>query len=142
MDEGDVQPVVGQLVDKHWPVGLALDARPAEVFLAQRLQLGGVELGQALRIGTALRQGRDVGQFLRALDHRVARQDLFDQGRAGARHAQDEDGVARVVADALAFGKEFRREQIDALIDEIARVLRVITVRLAAQGVAGLIVRK
>ncbi len=70
----------------------------------------------------------------------MARQNLFDQGRAGARHAEHEDGVARVVADGLAFGKEFRREQGDAFVDEIADIPRLITVGLAAQGIAGLIV--
>jgi hypothetical protein len=50
-DEADMGPVVGHLVDKEGPVGLALDPRPLEIFLAEPAQVVGAELGQAGRIG-------------------------------------------------------------------------------------------
>jgi hypothetical protein len=54
------------------------------------------------------RQRGDLGQFHRALDQRVAGQDLFDQGRAGARHAHDEDRVRRGRAETGTLMEEFR----------------------------------
>ena len=52
----------------------------------------------------------DLGQFRRALDRRMARQDLLEQGRARARHADDEDRVGGRAAAAGARGEELPRE--------------------------------
>jgi hypothetical protein len=49
VNEGGVQPVVGQLVDKERPIGLALDAGAVKVLLAQ--------LPQIVRRQTASRRG-------------------------------------------------------------------------------------
>ena len=73
-----------------------------------------VEVGEAFGIGAVAalaappsRGDRgDVGQLHRSFDLAVAGEDLLDQGRARARHAEDEDRVGRGAALARARGEE------------------------------------
>src|SRR5882757_5266609 len=54
---------------------------------------------------------RDIGQLHRALDQRMARQNLLEQGRAGPRQADYEYRIWRRSTVVPAIGKKLRREQ-------------------------------
>src|SRR5882757_6978105 len=54
---------------------------------------------------------RDIGQLHRALDQRMARQNLLEQGRTGPRQADYEYGIRVRGAIVLTIGKELRCEQ-------------------------------
>jgi hypothetical protein len=41
----------------------------------------------------------------------MAGKNLFDQGRSGSRHSDDEDGIASLATLVCSRGKEIRREQ-------------------------------
>src|SRR5690606_28585189 len=98
--------------------GLALDAGALQVALTESAYRIGIEPGKHLVVaggpvvGALLaqhpRQRGEFGKLRRALDQRVARQDLLDQGRAGARHADDEDRVWRGDAVSGPLPEEFR----------------------------------
>ena len=119
LDQADVREVVRHLVDEERRTGLALDAGAFEVAFAEFAHGVGIEPGQHLVVaGGAFvrallaqrpRQRNDLGQLHRALDQRVAREDLLDQGRAGAGHADDEDRIRRGDAVSGPRAEEFGR---------------------------------
>ncbi len=105
LDEAHVCPVVRHLVDEIRRARLALYARLREVALAERAQFVRAEILEHLRVLRAsaaralpaqLARHRDqVRQLLRALDERMTREDLLEQGRARARQTDDEDRIGR-----------------------------------------------
>ena len=72
----------------------------------------------------------------------MARQDLFDQRRPRARHAQDEHRIGSIAALPGARGKERRRGHGDGAIHELCGLIGTISELGAAQRVARRIVRK
>ncbi len=102
VDQPDMAEIVGHLVDE---VGLArpVDPRLVEISLSQVAQGRFIEIGQdrwiarmgivAVRALQLQGDALDVRQFVRTFDLAVRGQDLLDQGRAGARQAQDEDRI-------------------------------------------------
>ncbi len=136
LDEGDVQPVVGHLIDEERPVGPPLHARSLQIFLAKVAPGGRIQVEHSLRIVAHLpRQHRNVLKLGRALDQAVAGKDLLEQRRARPWQADDEDGV-RSLTSAGAIGKGLSREFLDAAIDDYRERLRAIRMGLEAQGVA------
>ena len=103
MDQAEMQEVVRHLVDEQRCGSLALDTRVLEIAFAEFAQGIGVEAEHHVVVwhrlaGVALaaqvtRDRGDLGQLHRAFDGRMAGQDLLDQGRAGARQADDEDRI-------------------------------------------------
>src|SRR5204863_7927171 len=102
MNEPDVQEVVGQLVDEEQPLALALNAGAREIIFADRAQLLAAQCLEGQRVtqlfsagarGDALGERRHVRQLHGALDLRVARENLLDECRAGARQADDENRI-------------------------------------------------
>ena len=80
--------------------------------------------------------GDDGGQFHRAFDLRMTGQDLFDQGRARARHADHEDRIARIATGAGTRGEELTTAGADRVQIARMRELRIVGHLLAAQRVA------
>ena len=103
VDHADVQEVVRHLVDEERAIGLAVDARLCDEPLAELAQPRGIQRGEHVGVGAdrlrvrlaaqLARHRHDLGQFHRAFDRGVAGEDLFEQGRARARQADDEDRV-------------------------------------------------
>ena len=62
-------------------------------------------------VGQALGDARHVGEFHRSFDRGMAGEDLLDQRRPRAGHAEDEDRVAAGASLAAARGEEFGRER-------------------------------
>jgi hypothetical protein len=116
VDQADVLEVVRHLVDEEGRIGLAVDARALQVALAELAQFAGVLAGEHVEVAGGARvlgqlpqaagERDDLGQLHRALDLRMARQDLLDQRRAGARQAEHEDRVGAVRAVAFARRKK------------------------------------
>jgi hypothetical protein len=70
----------------------------------------------------------------------VARQELFDQRRAGARQADDKDRVGGVEAGVRAAGEEVARKQRLRTPQVVARLLGVVDRGFATQLIAQAIV--
>ena len=140
VDQADMHPVVGQLVDEERLVALALDAGAFEIFLAQRAQFVWLDTVQpALARADPGGECRDVGQFHRAFNLAVAGQDLLDQGRTRTRHADNEDRIGCGAPLPGAGSEERRGEYPDRAINLPGRVCGVIAQYRAAQAVALLI---
>ena len=136
MDKRHEHPVVRQLVDEERPVCASLDRRSFQILLAQCPPLRFGQIEDALRIiAGAPRQEGNVGQLGRALDQAVRRQNLFEQRRPGARHADDEDRIGRF-ASAASFVQRFRREHGDAAVDRPSRLVHRIGLQLQPKRVA------
>src|SRR3954465_2717082 len=83
LDEGHVQPVVGQLVDKVRSIGPTLRARTLQIFLAELASGARVQCEHILRISAdPARKPGNVLKLGRALDQAMARQDLLKQSRS------------------------------------------------------------
>ena len=112
---------------------LALDARALEVLLTQLAALRGTQIRQRLGVGglsffarAALEGARDrhqVGQFHSPFDCRVARQNLLQQRRAGARQADDENRIGRLCAKARALREEGMIEQRPGTAHQLAQLV-------------------
>ncbi len=149
VDQADVQEVVRHLVDEKRRPALAVHPGVVQVLPTQGTQAIGVQRREHVVVGggaefgalaaQVVGQGDDLRQLHRALDQRMARQDLFDQGRARAREADDEDGIGRIVAPGLAFGEEIGAEQFDRAPHAGAGVVGAIGKAGAAAGIAALI---
>ena len=114
-NETDMQEIVRHLVDEQGRIapidpGIldVLFPKPPEVVLLQFMQDGGIP-GRLFRFTPAqfLRQREYVVQFHGAVHHAVGRQDLFQQGGAGAGKSDDEDRVAVIRPDSLPACKQF-----------------------------------
>ena len=85
----------------------ASGATVSEIGLAQRLELARRQIADARRGSPELVDERlQPLELARAMDHRMRREDLLDERRARARHADHED--RQVGTRALA---RFRRQQ-------------------------------
>src|SRR3546814_2905520 len=93
-----MQPVFRHLVGEARPP-VAPARRPLQVVPAQALPVAGIGLRDPLRKWTPaprrllLQHVFQVGQFARTLHPRVRSENLFEQRRTRARHADDEDGL-------------------------------------------------
>src|ERR1700686_1988803 len=116
VDQAEVPEVVRHLVDEEGLAG-AEHPRVLGVLLAEGPQLIRVEPRQHRRVARprfvglaslqVVHEPRDVRELHRALHQRVRGEYLFDQGRSGARQADDEDRVRPVAAEALPGCEEF-----------------------------------
>ena len=97
MNEPDVEEVGGQLVGEPWPLARMLAGR-GDVRFADRPQLIRAEFRDNVGI-TAPRSrtflepvdhGREVGKLAATADLRMTGENLLDQRRTRARHANDE----------------------------------------------------
>ena len=71
-----------------------LDRGALQIFLAELASFGLGQLQRGLRIPAALASnGGKIGKLRRPLHLAVRGEDLLDQSRTGARHADDEDRV-------------------------------------------------
>ncbi len=106
----------------------------------QALEAGGHPSVPADRSGDGVESRAGQAQLARAMDARMARQDLLDERGAGARQADDEDRAAGVVAGAGQAIEQSGREGLDHLIDQVPMPVRLVgqttpTVLLEGQGV-------
>src|SRR6202161_1921774 len=132
MNKPDVEVIVGHLVDEERRIGLAMHARTGKIAFAERAQLLSVQRRDRIeewRSGIPLvapgEFARDLRYFRQlhgALDQRVTRQNLFEQGGSGPRQSHDENGIRRLSTLRLA-----RREKISGVLPlaapHVARVL-------------------
>ncbi len=77
-------------------------------------RLGESHAGGGVRPRQFAGDGDEVRQLHRALHRGMARQDLLEQRRAGARHAEDEDGVWRVGPVSTPLLEELSGEDLTA----------------------------
>src|SRR5215469_6064996 len=119
MDESEVEKIGGHLVDEKWPAEIAVNARPRDVVFAKFPQAIGTQSFEKLGIGcisaflsNLRREEWEGGQFSRAFNRRMARQNLLDQCRSRAREPDDKYriryGAAGVLARAEKPGGEER----------------------------------
>ena len=119
MDHPDVQEIVRHLVDEVRAAGLALDPRALDVLLAELAQALPRSLppaprrrrrssSEAASVRSSLAMPMISGSSRRPFHGRMAGQDLLEQRRAGARHADDEDRIRRIAAGAGALAKKSR----------------------------------
>ena len=145
LNEAGVREVVRQLVDEERRRALALDPRAAQVLLAEGAALSGIERGEQVDVATRLlrhraraelaRDGHEIRQLHRALDGRVAGEDLLKQRRAGSRQADDEDRVRCRAAEAAARREEIRAQYAPRVRQARRVVVGVVADVLAAQPV-------
>ena len=148
VDEPYVAEVVGHLVDEEGRL-LAVDAGVLDEVLAEAGEVRRLELWQHSRIlaggadflppAQAARQRQDVGQLQGAIHLAVGGQNLFQEGGAGARQAQDENGVRRRVPPALALFEEGGIADGNLLVkfaaDGVACVAALRLLQLVALGI-------
>src|SRR5262249_33673758 len=82
------------------------------------------------------RDGRDIGQLHRAFDGGVAREDLLEERRARARHAEDENGILVRRSPAAALGEKFTREDLARTFNPPAGALGIERLVGGAQAIA------
>ena len=102
MNEAEIAPIIGQFVDEERARRFAFYSRVFDVSLSECPDLFGRQLlhhswiCRCLVLPVPRDQGlnnmRDVGQFRRAFDLRMACENLLDKRGAGARHAKSDDG--------------------------------------------------
>src|SRR5208282_6101633 len=85
---------------------------------------------------------RHVGQLDRALDLRVTRENLLEQGRARARQADDEDRIARRRTRTSPSLEELPGKEMPAVLDEALILTRTVGMLLPMDGIALGIVTK
>ncbi len=124
MDERYMAEVVRHLVDEERAPQFAVNACGGQKALAHGKELFGRYFGQQVNVvanvhvglpfGQLARQPCHVRQLHRSFHQRMAGENLFDERGAGARQANDEDGVRGWAAHALARGKQFAGEELFA----------------------------
>ena len=77
-------------------------------------------------------------EFAAAADPRVAGDDALGQGRARARHAEDQDGCRVVAADRPVVGEEFASEARDQPIDLSFELIAVEPAQTIPNSVRGI----
>ena len=132
-------PVLRQLVREAWfrraPASGAL-----KVVAPEALPVVGARLRDPLRErhgaahGLLLDHAAEVGQFAGAFDLRMGGEDLLDQGGAGARLADDEDGF---VAERGIAGRGQRAGGRDHLVDEAIEGVPAPRGQPLLQGIGG-----
>ena len=90
----------------------------------------------------AARDRGDIGQLHRALDRRVAGENLLEQCRTGARHSHDEDRICSSAPGAAALAEKFRGIGIARTLQTQARVLRAVRDHFQSQRITGGVVRE
>src|SRR5579862_27226 len=145
MDKAHMQEIVRHLVDEERSAEFAMHAGAREIVLADLPQARGLDIGEQLGIAALravqrvavepARERGDVGQLHRAFHLGMAGQDLLDQRRARARHADDEDRIAGLASRAAPRREELRRERRARAAQVIAQRLRLIFHGFAAQRV-------
>src|SRR5208283_101686 len=126
MNEPHIEAVVRHLVDEERRAVPAMHAGRGEIALCERPDAFGFErldrreerrlvLVSAGELACDLRH---VGQLDRALDLRVTRENLLEQGRARARQADDEDRIARRRTRTSPSLEELPGKEMPAVLDE------------------------
>ncbi len=146
VNQSDVHEVVRHLVDEERRARLALHARALQVLLAHRTQLGCAHGAEYFRILQrrvarpprleAARQRDHVVQLHRAFDHGMARQDLLDQRRSGARQPDYEDRIARRAAGIGASVEKLARQQIDGPAHGVRMLVGTVVKLFAVQTIS------
>ncbi len=87
----------------------------------------------------AMGQRQDVRQLQRSVDLAVRGEDLLEQGRAGARQAQDEDRVRRLAAGPCMACEQFGRAPLGLRLEFGGHLVGVIARLLALERVAAVV---
>ncbi len=126
MDHADVDVVAEHLVDQEWRLAPAGGALPGEIAVRERAEKRRIVVRRRFGgVGKPVGDGApDRRAFAEPGNLAVAGQDLLDQRRARARHAQDEDRRGAAVALAGMARKELRREDAFLLGDNIGMAVR------------------
>ncbi len=140
VDQPGVQEIAGKLVDQP-SLARAMDRGAREIVGAERGEIGvrnPADRGRIHRVTLReiARERGDVGQFGRAVDRAVACQDLLDQRRARARHAEHEDRTRFRTARRPVALEQRRVERRDRPGDEIVERLRIVRLERGARRVA------
>jgi hypothetical protein len=146
VNEPDVHGVVRHLVDEVGRAAFAENTRLLEIPLAERAPFRSRErrhsLEEDLRLirsfaaGKLARELREDLKLHRPLDERVAREDLLDERRSGARQPENEDGIGSGSAGSGACGEELAREQPLGAAYVVRILIRAVRHHPAANGVA------
>jgi len=146
-DEAEAEEVARRLVGDAQRRG-RMPAQMLQMLLGNAFGESSVDVGRTLRngpldaqpLGQRLHDPAHIVELARAVDLRVAGEDLLDQRGARARHADDEDGQLRLTSGAVHAREELGAECRDHAADVRARRVGLVQARGLLQIVAGLVV--